>query len=218
MAAKILLVALGAVGALIGVVLVLAGLALVALTGGDRSFGSRTETLDTPTYALVSDAAGLGSGGLRATVRVTAAAADGGALFVGVGPAAEVDRYLSGVAREELRDVRLSPFRYDTVRVAGTGAPAAPGGQPLWTVRSAGAGERTVEVPVGTGGQRLVVMNADGSPVVRVRASFGIRAPFLRRLGVGLAAAGLLVAPLGALALVLGVRRAVRAPVPAPGE
>ena len=49
------------------------------------------------------------------------------------------------------------------------------------------------------GGQRLVVMNADGSAGIEVSAALSLRAPFLRRLAVGLLVAGLVAAPLGGL-------------------
>ena len=54
-------------------------------------------------------------------------------------------------------------------------------------------------------------MNPDGSGGVEVSAALSLRAPFLRRLAVGLLVAGLVAAPLGGLALALGVRRTVRA-------
>jgi hypothetical protein len=81
----------------------------------------------------------------------------------------------------------------------------------VWTVSASGPGEQTVEVPVHAGGQRLVVMNADGAAGIEVDAALSLRAPFLRRLAIGLLVAGVVVAPLGGLALVLGVRRTVRA-------
>jgi hypothetical protein len=207
---RVLLVALGAVGALLGLALAAIAVVLLVVSGRDGAFGGRAATLSTERYALVSDAAGLGAGGVDATVRVRVSATGGGPVFVGVAPAAAVDRYLSGVAYDELTDVRLSPLRATLVPSEGDRVPARPGDQRVWTVSASGPGEQTVEVPVHAGGQRLVVMNADGAAGIEVDAALSLRAPFLRRLAIGLLVAGVVVAPLGGLALVLGVRRTVR--------
>lgn len=73
-----------------------------------------------------------------------------------------------------------------------------------WNVRSAGPGTRVLRWTPEPGDWAVVVMNADGSAGVAVRASAGIAAPFLLQfgitmvlagLGVGLLALGLLVVP-----------------------
>ena len=102
-AGRVLLVALGAVGALLGLALAAAGVVLLVLTGRDTSFGGAEAALSTDRYALVTEAAGLGGGGLDATVRVRVRSNQGGPVFVGVAPAADVDRYLAGTAYDELR-------------------------------------------------------------------------------------------------------------------
>lgn len=211
MTGRVLLVAFGAVGALIGLALAAVAVVLLVITGRDGAFGGGESTLSTQRYALVSDAAGLGSGGIDATVRVTVTATGGGPVFVGVGPAAAVDGYLSGTAYDELVDVRLSPLRATLVPTDGPGAPVRPADRPLWTVSATGPGPRTIDVPVTAGGQRLVVMNADASEGVEVTAALSLRAPFLRSLAIGLLVAGVIVAPAGGLLLALGVRRTVRA-------
>lgn len=213
MAKKVLLIVFGAVAGLVGVGLAIGGVALLALTGGDGYFGSRTETLSTPTYALVSESAaidaGSGADGFDATARIRASAPGGAPVFLGIGPAAEVDRYLAGVAHDEVRDIRFSPFRYDTVRRDGERVPGPPADQPLWSARAAGAGEQTLEFRVDQGDYRLVVMNADAARAVEVRASFGLRAPFLRRLGTAFTVSGVLLVLVGLLLLIWGVRSRV---------
>jgi hypothetical protein len=206
----VLLVALGAVGALIGLALAAVGIVLLVLTGRGGTFGGGEATLTTERYALVSEAAGLGGGGVDATVRIRVRALDGGPVFVGVGPAAAVDRFLSGTAYDELVDVRLSPLRATLVPSAGTAAPARPVGGPAWTASATGPGEQTVDVPVRAGGQRLVVMNADAAAGVDVTAALSLRAAFLRKLAIGLLVAGAIVAPVGGLLLAAGVRQVVR--------
>jgi hypothetical protein len=143
-------------------------------------------------------------------VRVRVRSDQGGPVFVGVAPAADVDRYLAGTAYDELVDVRLSPLRATLVPSDGTRAPAPPAGGPRWTVSASGPGEQTIDAPVRAGGQRLVLMNADGAAGVDVTAALSVRAPFLRRLGLGLLVAGAVVAPVGGVLLAAGVRRVLR--------
>jgi hypothetical protein len=207
---RVLLVALGAVGALLGLALAAVGVVLLLLTGRDNTFGGGEATLTTHRYALVTEAAGLGGGGIDATVRVRVRSTAGGPVFVGVAPAADVDRYLAGTAYDELVDVRLAPLRATLVPSDGTRAPVPPADGPRWTVSAAGAGEQTIDVPVRAGGQRLVVMNAGGAAGVDVTAALSVRAPFLRRLGLGLLVAGAVVAPVGGVLLAAGVRRVLR--------
>ena len=147
-AGRVLLVALGAVGALLGLVLAAVGVVLLVLTGRDTTFGGAEATLSTDRYALVTQSAGLGGGGLDATVRVRVRSNQGGPVFVGVAPAAAVDRYLAGTAYDELVDVRLSPLRATHVPSDGTDAPKPPADGPRWTVSASGTGEQTIDVPV----------------------------------------------------------------------
>jgi len=211
---KVLLVALGAVGALLGLALVAVGVVLLLLTGRDTTFGGGEATLTTARYALVTEAAGLGGGGIDATVRVRVRSTAGGPVFVGVAPASDVDRYLSGTAYDEMVDVRLSPLRATLVPSDGSRAPVPPADGPRWTASASGPGEQTLDVPVRAGGQRLVVMNAGGGAGVDVTAALSVRAPFLRRLGLGLLLAGAVVAPVGGVLLATGVRRVLRSRPP----
>lgn len=215
-----MLIVVGAVAALLGAGLLVGGIALLALTGGDGYLASGSESLRTPAYALVfesladySDRRGRGAVG---TVRVAASPLQGRPVFLGVGSAAEVHRYLAGVAHDEVRDIRFSPFRYETVRSDGVRRPGPPADQPLWAARASGAGEQRLEFDLrDRSAYRIVVMNADASPAVDVRASFGLRVPFVRRLGTGLTVGGTLVALVGVLLLVWGIR--TRLP-PRPGS
>ena len=214
-----MLVALGAVGALLGLVLAAVGIVLLVLTGRDTTFGGGEARLSTGRYALVTAAAGLGRGGGDATVRVRVRDNRAGAVFVGVAPAADVERYLAGAGYDELVDVRLSPLRARLVPSAGSAAPVRPPDGPGWTVSAAGTGEQTIDAPVGAGGQRLVMMNADAAAGVDVTAALSVRAPFLRRLALGLLVAGAVVAPIGGLLLAAGVRRVIRTrPLPVESE
>ncbi|HZB50233.1 MAG TPA: hypothetical protein VE547_14160, partial [Mycobacteriales bacterium] len=220
MAKKVLLIAFGAVLALVGAALAVVGVVLLIVTRGDSSFSTEATVVRTDTRALVADMAtidrGDGIGGLDPTLLVDAATLGSVDLFVGVGPAAEVERFLAGVEREDVRDVQFSPFSYTTVLRTGEREPAAPAEQPFWTAQVSGTGDRTLEARLDGSAQRLVVMNADGRAGLLVRASFGLRVPLLRRLGIGLTAGGGLAILTGLALLAWGVRTRVP-PRPGPG-
>ncbi|HYT10334.1 MAG TPA: hypothetical protein VEL73_06700, partial [Mycobacteriales bacterium] len=138
-------------------------------------------------------------------------------VFLGVGPAADVDRYLDGVPYDEVIQVRFSPFRYETTRHDGDRAPEPPADQSFWSARASGPGEQTLEFGVNGGDYRVVVMNADASQGVDVRSSFALRAPFLRRLALGMLIVGLLLLGVGVALLVWGIRTKVPRRQPAWG-
>ena len=190
-----------------GALLALAGLAAVGAHVAQQAdggwFASSTERFSTPTSVLVTDEILVEEGrpgdpptdiGELAEVRIQATPAEPGrALFVGVGPKADVDAYLRGVAHDRMAGFDLEPFAVQFDRAPGGPAPA-PAAQPFWVATASGAGSQTLLWDKTRGAWSAVVMNADGSPGVDVRADVGLRFGFLLPLGVALLAAGLLLA------------------------
>jgi hypothetical protein len=191
----------------LGAVLALAGLAATGAHAAQQAeggyFSSSTEAFSTPTSALVTDEILVEAGrpgnsptdvGDLAEVRIRAASTEPGtAVFVGVGPKAEVEAYLSGVAHDRMAGFELDPFAVRFDRVPGGTAPA-PAAQPFWVATASGPGTQTLLWDKERGAWSAVVMNADGTPGVDVRADVGLRFGFLLPLGIALLAAGLLLA------------------------
>jgi hypothetical protein len=142
-------------------------------------------------------------------------------LFVGVGPEMDVEAYLDGVARDEIRDVRFGgEVRYRGV--AGDRTPAPPGEQGFWVASASGSGALHLEWEVEEGEWVAVLMNADGSPGVFADVTVGIRSGALLAIGIAMLAVGALLLA-GAVAIILaGARRpspeaeAEEAPTPEP--
>ena len=145
MARRVLLIVLGVVLLLIGALIAMAGAALMAFFGSDNTLSSGVHHVSTPTRALVSPADSIqgisgaqtviGSVRLRITATPTGAGHD---LFLGIGPASAVDRYLSGVGYDEATNVSVTPFHLTLARHGGTAAPAAPESQSLWVAKASG--------------------------------------------------------------------------------
>ena len=98
------------------------------------------------------------------TLLLTARAASGEPVFVGVGPRDEVTRWLSGVAHDEVTELDGPGNTVESEFVPGDAVPAAAGAQTFWTASTQGTGEQRVDWPVQAGHWTVVVMKADGSP------------------------------------------------------
>jgi hypothetical protein len=209
----------GSVLLLVGIPLLLAGGVLwFAMQHQDPAGGysARVATISTDGYAVVaSDVDGLlrreapfARGG-RTTLRLTARTETGPA-FVGLAPAADVARYLTGVPYARVEQVRLArgPLPVSAAAVAGADvagadrALATPAEQPFW-LASSGAG--TLEWrPNELRGEQLalVVMDPAAAPAGAVDLTAHLHPEWLGSTAVGLLVLGavLVVVAVAALA------------------
>ncbi|MBP2328772.1 hypothetical protein JOF56_009157 [Kibdelosporangium banguiense] len=108
-------------------------------------------------------------------------------LFIGIGPADDVSRYLSGIAYDRARTLSPVPM-WRGRRMAGQFA--LPEEQQFWSVSVVGSGPRRLSWNVPDGQWTLVVLNADTTSGVEVDLSAGATVPGLLPLGAGLLGAG----------------------------
>jgi len=207
-----------------GAVLVLGSVGL--LTGGSALLWADRTQRDADGY--LSASATVAAGGYAVTtdpvqvpgapnavaaigdVRIRVTAADGHPVFVGIGRPAEVAGYL---AATEYTTVGGVAGNRTSDRVHPGGAPATPPGDArVWIAVASGPGTQSVSWPAGDGQWTAVVMNADGSRGISVRAEAGATAPGLGRLALGLLLAGAVVLAAGALLIGIAVHRASRRP------
>jgi hypothetical protein len=215
-----------------GAVLALVALALLALAGvgfwadttqrdDEGWLTSPSHRFETRSHALTAEGLGLGeldgdwAPGLGA-VRVQARAADGRAVFVGIAPEAQVDRYLEGVAHTEVRGLRDAG--YDGVERAGSRTPQDPASAGIWAASAAGPGEQAVRWDPEAGDWAVVVMNADGRPGVAVDVRVGARAGWLGELSVALLIAGGVLGAAAVALIAFGAAAPGRPPVVASPE
>jgi hypothetical protein len=193
-------VTVGAALAVAGSLVVIAGSGVLALAGTDGTIGSGKHDISTPTAALVSDTAefedtsDVASAIGNPEVGVTAYAEDGGpAKFVGIGPSADVDRYLANVQVDSVDDFDVDPFELDKQREHpnGTADATAPGDQTFWVAQSTGQ-KAEVDWKVRDGDYKVVVMNADGSQGVAADGRLEVGLPYLSTYALGILLAGLI--------------------------
>ncbi|MDH4170753.1 MAG: DUF4389 domain-containing protein [Acidimicrobiia bacterium] len=125
-------------------------------------------------------------------------------VFIGIGPEAEVERYLGGLPRAEVTGVDGRQLDLRTTGEGGAESPGPPADETFWTVSAEGTGEQTVEWDLATGRWKVVVMNADGSPGVAGDLNVGIKAGFLLPLFVTMLVLGALFA-IAAVALLVAL-------------
>jgi hypothetical protein len=163
--------------ALLGLGIGGAGGVLLAVFDGDGTVRSGSQSLSTPASAFASSVTDISDlddiSGLIGQPRV-GVTAEGQDLFIGVGHAKDVDRYLAAAAIEEITDVELEPFRLDRELHPGSTTPAPPGAQPFWVASSS---DGVLRWDVHDGDYRIVVMNRDGSRGVTADVNVGLTVP-----------------------------------------
>jgi hypothetical protein len=214
MAKRVVLIVFGVLLLVGGGICAIGGGALMALFGSDSTLTSGAHRVSTPTSALVAamddikDTNGFGSVVGEPTLRVSVTGT-GKAVFLGVGPAEAVDRYLAGVAADKVTDFDVEPFSLRTSRQDGTALPASPESQTFWTARSSGT-SASVNWKISDGSYRLVLMNTDASAAIAADGTFALKIPNLFAVGVGALVGGIVAVLLGVLLLVLAARVQVR--------
>jgi uncharacterized protein DUF4389 len=121
-------------------------------------------------------------------------------VFLGVGPADDVNRYLAGVEHDEVRGV--GPEVVYRHRDGGP-PPAAPATRPIWA--ASGTGSLTWHAEQGT--WAVAVLNPDGSRVVDTRLSARATVPALAWISTALLLGGVLVLGFGGTTLLVAVVR-----------
>jgi hypothetical protein len=202
------------IGGLIGLALLVAGVAVVAafLFGRDSDgyFNTDRRALDSPGYAITTEEIDLGEDALDwapddvlGDVRIQVEG-KGGPVFVGIGRDEYVARYLDGVARDQL--VGFDGDRPEFAHYRGGAPRGPPARQRFWVAKTEGSGEQALTWDAEFGRWTAVVMKADGSRGIAIEADAGVRVGWVIWVGVGLILIGLLMSA-GAVAAALLIAR-----------
>jgi hypothetical protein len=172
---------------------------------------SPTREFASPTYAIVSERAKIDKhGGERALdfflgdVRIRSKSVK--PVFVGIGPAAAVERYLGGVERDVVHDFGSHGHpRYS--RRPGREPSARPESQTFWVAAARGSGEQTLRWNPEAGNWQAVLMSADASRGVASQMSIGAKLESVLWIGIGMLVLGALLAAGSGLAITAGLRQ-----------
>ena len=215
--ARIVLLVIGSLGALMALALLVGGVGLGAALATQRDsagfFTTGNERFHTATAVVTTESIDLGSPGPDewwadrelATVRLRARATGAAPLFIGIGHTADVERFLAHVPHDEITDVEFDPFSatYRRHNAHGQAKPAAPTLEKIWSASSSGAGTRSLTWSLRPGHWTVVVMNPDSSRDVSADVDVGAKVKYLVPLMWGLLGGGLLLL-IVAVALILG--------------
>jgi hypothetical protein len=207
-AGRIALVVAGTIAGLLALAFLAGGCALVVVDQTQRDDDgfvmSPTQDFATPTYAIVSESADIDADGgewaldkFLGNVRIRSESDR--PVFVGIGPADEVTRYLGSVERDEVDDLDQSGDP-EYSRRSGGAPTGPPSDETFWVASTAGSGERTLEWEPEDGDWQAVVMNEDASRGVSSELSIGAELDSILWIGIGLLVAGVLLAAGSALA------------------
>ena len=215
-AGRVIAMVFASIGGLIGLALLLGGLAVMAAYAFGRDddgyFNSDRKRLESPAYAITTEEIDLGEidwapDEILGDVRVQVEGAR--PVFVGIGPDEDVDRYIGDVAHGELTgfdgdDADLSPH-------PGRAPRTRPGEQDFWVAESEGPGDRALTWDAEFGRWTAVVMNADARRGIDVEADAGIKLGWVIWAGLGIFVIGLLMTAGAAIVVLLLGRGATRA-------
>jgi len=125
-------------------------------------------------------------------------------VFVGIGPSADVARYLAGVGHTHVADFWTNRVEY----MDGGPAGSPPAEQGFWVASASGPGTQTVEWEPVDGSWTVVVMNADGRPGIgTVATDLGARYPALGWIAFGVLAGGAVLLTASVLLISGAIRR-----------
>jgi hypothetical protein len=205
------------IGGLIGLVLLVGGIALLSAhlfaRDDDGYYTSDRELLESATYAITSEEIDLGADaddwapeGLLGEVRLRVESPE--RVFIGIGPDVDVARYLGRVAYDELTDFHDGEAQFDLHQGGRPRTP--PRAQDFWVAEAEGSGEQALTWDADFGRWTVVVMNADAARGLTIEADAGVKLDWAVWAGLGVLVVGLLMTAGAVIAILLIGRRASR--------
>jgi hypothetical protein len=230
-AGRIVAIVVGCIVGVLGFGLLIVGIAATVAYGvardDDGYFRTDEIHLTTATSAITSDSLDLGGSpgdadwvterGDFATVTIDLRPAGSDQqLFAGIGPTADVDKYLQSVPHDRVADYDDSDSSVTYERQDGSATPAPPGDQTFWVAKVTTAQPGALTWDVESGDWTVVVMNADGSGGIDANARVGIKIDWLLPVAIVLIVVGVVLLAGGTLLAVFVGRRPSQQPQLAP--
>jgi hypothetical protein len=201
--------------AVIGTVLALGGGGLLAAFGTDGQLTSGRHLLSTPAAAIVSPVASIKhTSGVASVVgqprlRLSASPIQGtGGVFVGIGRTADVNRYLAGVATEQVTDLNVAPYAITEVRHSGRLNASPPALQRFWVAKATSTrAAAQINWKIHDGQYQVVVMSANGHGGFATTSAIRITVPNIAIYAIAGLLIGLLMVGGGTTLLIRSTRQ-----------
>jgi hypothetical protein len=211
-ASRVIGMVFASIGGLIGLALLVGGIAVIAAYAFGRDdgyFNSDRHRLESSTYAITTEDIDLGADQfdwapdeILGNVRIQVEGEK--PMFVGIGRDADVDRYLGDVVHDELIDFDGDDPQFE--RHQGRVPRTPPREQNFWVAESEGSGEQALTWDAEFGRWTAVVMNADAARGIDVEADAGVKLDWAIWAGLGMFVVGLLMSA-GAVVVILLIGR-----------
>ncbi|WP_329000178.1 hypothetical protein OHA18_37805 [Kribbella sp. NBC_00709] len=176
-------------------------------TAGPERFSTETSVLSVPSLDI--DVAGpdtFSAQDALGKVRIRLESRNAGTpLFIGIGPADAVAKYLNGVGHDELSDIDASPFKATYTAHPGDKPAVDAAGQSFWVASDSGTGARTLTWDVADGNWSVLIMNADGSPGVDADISAAAELPVILPISIAALVVGAVLLLIGIAVIVVTV-------------
>ncbi|HTG48078.1 MAG TPA: hypothetical protein VK646_10530 [Actinomycetota bacterium] len=195
---------------LIGLFMTIGGIAVMVWVGPDGSFTLPDQRAIGDGNALVFDEIDIdrslpASGNVATTLDLQVRGNTDKEVFIGVGPAAQVDRYLARVPVDRIVQVNW-PGGVKTEAVPGVRQPDGPPMlQSFWTAKAQGS-TASIRWTLERGAWTVVIMNADASAAVDVTGTAAVTLPLLGPIGVAVLVIGLIALVAGILLTISGAK------------
>jgi len=203
----------GASLAVIGSLLALAGGGVLAAFGTDGTLASGPHLLSTPASAVVSPittikhTADVTTIAAQPTLRISARPVQGtGRVFVGIGRAADVERYLAGVSTQDVTSLSVDPYAITGTLHGGRTTARPPATQRFWVTQANSTHTAAINWRIRDGQYRVVIMSASGHGGFATTTAFGITVPNIADYAIAGLVLGLLMAG-GGTALLIRTNR-----------
>ena len=177
------------------------------LTSG-RHLASTQAAAIVSSVANIKNTSGVATIAGQPTVRISASPVQGTTeAFVGIGRAADVDRYLADVTTETVSSLSSDQYNISGVSHGSRGNAQPPTAQHFWVAEATSTRTAQVNWKVRDGQYRVVIMNASGHGGFATTSAAGVTLPHITLYALVALLLGLLIAAGGTALLIRATGR-----------
>jgi hypothetical protein len=211
--------------AVLGTLVAVGGGGVLAAFGTDGRLNSGPHLVSTPAAAIVSPVAninntsGVATIAGQPTVRISVSPVQSTAgAFVGIGRAADVDRYLARVTTAEVSSLSSDRYSISGVRHGDQANAQPPATQHFWAAKASSTRAAELNWKIRDGQYRVVIMSANGHGGFATTSAIGVTIPHIALYALAALLLGLLIAGGGTGLLIRATAPRDHSPRPDPME